>query len=79
MRDEGFDEVGGHLDLADAGLGLGVGDVEARAVGVVEAEVTDAQVAQLADADAAAAEDLDDRAAAGVAAAASRRGVAGGS
>jgi hypothetical protein len=54
--DGDFDEVGAHLDLADAGLGLGVGDVEVRAGGVVEAQVADSEVAQLADAGSAVAE-----------------------
>jgi hypothetical protein len=47
---EPIHEIGAHLHLTDAGLGLGVGDAEA----VVEAELADAQVAQLADAHAAA-------------------------
>jgi hypothetical protein len=43
-----LDEIGADLDLADAGLRLGVGDPEARAVGVVQADVSDLDVAQLA-------------------------------
>lgn len=69
MLDDGLDEVGCHLDLADAGLGLGVGDVEAGAVGVVEAHLADAQLAQLADPHPGSAKDLADDAPAGVAAA----------
>jgi hypothetical protein len=46
VLDEDLDEVGADLDLADAGRGLGVGDVEAGAVGVVEAQLPDAQVAR---------------------------------
>jgi hypothetical protein len=50
VLDEDLDEGGADLDGADAGRGLGVGDVEAGAVGVVEAQLPDPQVAQLADA-----------------------------
>jgi hypothetical protein len=39
VLDDCLDEVGGHLHLADAGLGLGVWDAEAGAVGVVQAQV----------------------------------------
>lgn len=49
--DDGFDEVGRHLDFADAGVGLGVGDVEVGAVWVVDAELADLEVAQLTGAD----------------------------
>ena len=66
MRDEGFSEVGAHLDDAYAGLGLRVWDVEARAAGIVQADVADTQVAQLAVADAAVAEDARDERAARV-------------
>ncbi|HEX3608077.1 MAG TPA: hypothetical protein VHU14_00185 [Solirubrobacterales bacterium] len=69
VLDHRLDQVGAHLHLADAALGLRVGDAEARSLGVVEAEVADLQVAQLAGADAAAAEYLADDAAADVAAA----------
>ncbi|HKG04753.1 MAG TPA: hypothetical protein VKB03_16395 [Conexibacter sp.] len=51
-------EVRRHLHLADARLGLRVGDAEASAVLVVQADVADPHVAQLADARAAAPEDL---------------------
>jgi hypothetical protein len=37
------------MDLADAGLGLRVGDVEARAARVVQAQVADPHVAQLSE------------------------------
>ncbi len=60
VLDDRLDEVGRHLHLADAGLGLGVGDVEAGARGVVQAQVADLDVAQLARAHACAAQDLDD-------------------
>jgi hypothetical protein len=43
-------QVGARLNLADAGLGLRVGDLEAGAVRVVEADLSDPQVAHLADA-----------------------------
>ncbi|HEY5196525.1 MAG TPA: hypothetical protein VIJ51_05810 [Solirubrobacteraceae bacterium] len=59
VLDEGLDEVGAHLDLADPGLGLRVGDPEPGTFGVVEADVAQPDVAELARADAAAAEDLD--------------------
>ena len=66
VRDELLDEVGADLDLADAGVGLGVGDPEVRAGRGVQAQVADADVAQLADAHAGAAERRDDRAPADV-------------
>ena len=62
VQDERLGELGAHLDLADPGLGLGVGDLKARAVGVVEAQVPDAHVAQLADPYPGASEGGDDRA-----------------
>ncbi|MGD1055777.1 MAG: hypothetical protein ABR992_00025 [Solirubrobacteraceae bacterium] len=48
MLNDRLDEVERHLYLADAALGLGVGDVKAGAGGVVQAQVTDLDVAQLA-------------------------------
>ncbi|MEX0972372.1 MAG: hypothetical protein WDZ46_03845 [Solirubrobacterales bacterium] len=60
VLDHRLDQVGAHLHLADAALGLRVGDAEARSLGVVEAQVADLQVAQLAGADSAAAEHLAD-------------------
>src|SRR6185312_6561520 len=51
-------QLGRHLDLANARLRLGVGDVEASAVRVVDAHLTDAQLLKLADANAAASQDL---------------------
>ena len=42
VRDELLDELRAHLHLADARLGLGVGDPEARAFRVVETDLTDA-------------------------------------
>ncbi|HEV3318457.1 MAG TPA: hypothetical protein VG053_01830 [Solirubrobacteraceae bacterium] len=50
MLDHGLYEVGTHLDLADAGFGLGVGDAKACAFRVVKAHLSDANVTQLADA-----------------------------
>jgi hypothetical protein len=60
-------QLGAHLDDADAGLGLGVGDVEAGAGGIVEADLADVEVAQLAAANAAVPEDAHDERLAGVA------------
>ena len=42
VRDELLDELGAHLHLAHARLGLGVGDPEARPFGIVQADLADA-------------------------------------
>ncbi|HEV3047078.1 MAG TPA: hypothetical protein VGY13_06910 [Solirubrobacteraceae bacterium] len=68
VRADRVGEVRAHLHLADAGLGLRVGDAKARAGGVVQAHVPELDVAQLARARAAVAEDLHDRPPADVAA-----------
>ncbi len=47
VRDDLLNEVGTDLDLADAGLGLCVGNAEPRAGGVVQPYVAQAYVAQL--------------------------------
>ena len=60
MIDEGLCEVGTHLDDSDAGLGLRVRDVEARAAWIVQAHVADAEVAQLAVSHAAIAKNPND-------------------
>ncbi|HEX8106022.1 MAG TPA: hypothetical protein VF533_25630 [Solirubrobacteraceae bacterium] len=59
VRGEALDEVRRHLHLADARLGLRVGDAEARAVGVVQPDVLEPEVAQFAHTHAATAEHLD--------------------
>ncbi len=52
MVDDGLGEGRGHLDFADARVGLGVGEVEVGAGWVVESEVADSEIAQFAGADA---------------------------
>src|SRR5947209_2115370 len=45
VLDERLDQVGGHLHLAHAGVGLRGADVQARAVGIVKAHITYPQLA----------------------------------
>lgn len=60
MIDDRLDQGRGHLDLADAGLGLRVRDAEAGAVRVVQAYVADPHGAQLAGSHPGPAEGLAD-------------------
>jgi hypothetical protein len=62
VRDDPFEQVGADLDLADARLGLGVGDPEVRTACGVEAQVADVDIAQLADPHTGSSEGGDDRA-----------------
>jgi hypothetical protein len=66
LRGEDVRQLGRHLDFADAGLRLRVGNAEPRPIGIVQPDLAQLDVAQLADADAGARECLDDRPAAGV-------------
>lgn len=58
---DGLQEVGGHLHLADAGVGLRAADVEAGTAWFVQAHVAPAQIAKLAGAHAGAGEELGHR------------------
>lgn len=66
MLDERLGEVWTHLDIADAGFGLCVRDVEARAADVVQADMADSQITEFAVAHAAVAEHPNDERAAQV-------------